>query len=472
MSDTATLERPEQKVTVEDAGPARKKITIELPESRIKDKLEEQYNTLRSDAAVPGFRRGRAPRRLIEKQFGKALRNDVKGQLISEAYSQAIEDEKLDVIGEPEMKDHDKVELPESGSWTLVLEVEVAPTVELPEFGSIEVKKRKAEVTDEDVEKEIERYRERMGQMKPVEGADSQISEKDYVQADVHIYAGENVAAKPHSDEEGAPEPLFHAHGQFTLVHGKEHDYKGHIAGILIEDLGKRLVGKSVGHEERISMTGPQGHEDERIKGQPITIVLNVTGIHRMEPAPAEKVAEQLGIEGVEQMKTTLKPVLEQRATQRQQSDMHRQVLEQLSEKVALELPTGITARQAGRLLRRRAMEMAYRGIQQQQIEERLAEMRSGSEEEAKRQLKTFFILNRASEKLEVEVQEQEINGRIAMIAMQQGRRPEKLRQDMARRGELEALYLQIREQKTLDRILEQAKVTETDETAQDTETT
>src|SRR5690606_30031383 len=141
------------------------------------------------------------------------------------------------------------------------------------------------------------------------------------------------------------------------------------------------------------------------------------------------------------------KPMLQQRAEQRQKADMHKQVVEQLLEKIDLELPTGITGRQTARLIRRRAMEMQYAGMSQQQVEQRLAEMRSGSEDEAKRQLKTFFILNQAAEQTEVDVAENEINGRIAMLAMQQGRRPEKLRQELARRGELEALYLQIREQ-------------------------
>src|SRR5690606_1675261 len=74
-----------------------------------------------------------------------------------------------------------------------------------------------------------------------------------------------------------------------------------------------------------------------------------------------------------------------------------------------------------------------------------------------------FFIIDAAARQLEVEVSDNEVNGRIAMMAIQQGRRPEKLRQEMQRNGELESLYLQVREQKTLDKILEKAKVVEVD---------
>lgn len=460
---TAVAEKPEQKVTVEDAGPARKRLIIELPEERIKAKIESTYDNLRDDAVIPGFRRGRAPRRLIERRFGESVSADVKGTLISEAYSQAIEDEKLDVIGEPEVQDFENIKVPEKGPMTITVEVEVAPDVKLPDFSTLEVNKTKFEVGDAEVEQEIERYRERMGRMASAEEG-AKIEEHDYVQCDVHILAGENATM----GGEDAENVIAHHHGQYVLVHGEEHEFKGHVAGILVDDLGKRLLGKKVGHEESISMTGPQTHENEKIKDQPITIHLKVNKIERLEPAPAERVAEQLGIESVDELKNQLKPVLEQRAQQRQQQDMHQQITRQLMEKVELELPKGITGKQTARVLRRQAMQLAYQGLSEQEIEQKIAEMRSGSEEEAARQLKLFFILNQAAEDLKIEVTEQEINGRVYMLAMQQGRRPEKLRQEMHRRGELEQLYLQVREQKTLDKILESAKVTEVDAPAEE----
>ncbi len=88
-------ERGEQTVTVEDIGPARKSLTIEVPAERIAAKIEESYSQLQTDAQVPGFRRGRAPMRLLEKRFGSSVRDDVKGQLLSECYSQAIEEQDL-----------------------------------------------------------------------------------------------------------------------------------------------------------------------------------------------------------------------------------------------------------------------------------------------------------------------------------------------------------------------------------------
>lgn len=449
---TAVKERLEQTVTVEPIGPARKQLTIEIPESRIKAKTEDTYKQLANDAAIPGFRRGRAPRRLIEKRFGSSLHQDVKGHLVSESYTQAVEDEKLDVLGEPDIKDLERLEIPESGPLTLKVEIEVTPEVTLPAFNEIRVQKKKTAVTVKNVSEEIERLRERLGRM--VEARGAKIKSNDFVRVDVRILAG---------DQAGDDADLIAHHPDtHVLVHGKDLNYKGHVAGILVDDLGKRLTGKTAGDQVEISVTGPAGHEDEKIKDQPVTLKLRIETVERLEPAAVEEVAAQIGADSQDQLKKQIRQLLEQRHEQQQQADLHRQVCDQLAERIELELPEGLTARQTTRLLRRRQMELSYRDASEEEIQQQLAEMRTGSEAETRAEMKRFFILTRAAEQLNIEVTEAEINGRIAMMGMQQGRRPEKLRQQMQRRGEIDTLYLQLREQKTLDKILDQAQVTET----------
>jgi len=98
-------------VTIEDAGPCKKKITIEIPQETIASATDEQYKSLRDEALVPGFRKGRAPRRLLEKRFGKETSEQVKLKLIADASDSSIKDSKLDILGEPDI-DFEKMELP------------------------------------------------------------------------------------------------------------------------------------------------------------------------------------------------------------------------------------------------------------------------------------------------------------------------------------------------------------------------
>src|SRR3954467_113843 len=112
-------------IKVEDAGPATKKVVVEIPRERIDSKLQEQFKELRQQAAIPGFRVGHAPQKLIEKRFSADVKDQARGALIRESYEQAGEKKKLEVIGEPVFENAEAIQLPESGPLTYSFEVEV-----------------------------------------------------------------------------------------------------------------------------------------------------------------------------------------------------------------------------------------------------------------------------------------------------------------------------------------------------------
>lgn len=445
-------DREEQTVTVEDIGPGRKRLTIEVPAERIRKRIESSYSELGSDALIPGFRRGRAPRSLIEKRFGSSVRDEVRGRLLQDCYNQAVEEHKLQVIGQPDIKDADTLQLPDNGPLTFKVEVEVSPAVELPDLTGIEIKKPRLTVGPEDVQHEIQRFQRRFGRL--VDAPDGKAQPDDYLHAEVAILPG---------GASGSGEPTAHYPDVHLLVPGDQDQGQGHVVGILVEDLGSRLVGRAVGDQVVIEMTGPAGHEDERIKGQPIAIKINLKKIERIEPAAVEALPAQLGLASVDDLQQRVTQILESRRDRQQQVAMHEQVCDWLLEHVQLDLPEGLTGRQTARLLRSEAMNLAYQGADEQEIEQKIAQMRQSTEDQARKQLKRFFILDQAAKNLQIEVSDGELNGRIALIAMQQDRRPEKLRQQMIRNGEIEHLYLQLREHKTLDKILQGAKISEVD---------
>src|SRR5215212_5604418 len=145
---TADLEQDfEYPIRVEDAGPATKKVHVEIPADRITAKLEEQFKELRQQAAIPGFRVGHAPQKLIEKRFSADVKDQVRGALIRESYEQAVEKNKLEVIGEPVFENADAIQLPESGPLTYSFEVEVQPEINLPDLKGLKIRKPKIEVT-------------------------------------------------------------------------------------------------------------------------------------------------------------------------------------------------------------------------------------------------------------------------------------------------------------------------------------
>ena len=123
-------------VTIADSGPCKKKISVEIPAEKISKVFDEQYEELRKNALVPGFRKGRAPRRLLEKRFGKETSEQTKLKLLVDASDSAIKDNKIESLGEPTIE-HEKIKLPETGPLKFEFEVEVRPEFKLPELEGI-----------------------------------------------------------------------------------------------------------------------------------------------------------------------------------------------------------------------------------------------------------------------------------------------------------------------------------------------
>jgi trigger factor len=435
---------PEPTITLHNAGPARKKLSIEIPQESIAAKLAENFESLQNEALIPGFRRGHVPQKLLEKRFGSEIRRDACSQLVGEAYTLAVEKHGLRVLGEPHIPDAENLKLPESGSLAVEIEVEVVPEFAIPELKGIEVRKPPLQVTDADVVQEIERYRQMYGQHKPAEKAEFE----DYITADVTIRSPDDQV-------------LHEAKGVTVVVPGKSRQHKGAVAGIIIEDLGKRLEGARAGDSIKIDATGPERHEQEKLAGQPLNLELNISRIERLTPMALEELVTAMGMDSEDSLRKQVREILERRAESEQRRAMAQQVLEKLMESVELELPERLSARKAENIFQRRAIKLMQRGATREEIEQNLADLRAASEKDARDQLKQLFILDAVARQLEVEVSEGEVNGRIVQMAMYQGIRPERLREQMRQNGQLDTLYVQVREEKAIARILQDAKISE-----------
>ena len=140
---------------------------------------------------------------------------------------------------------------------------------------------------------------------------------------------------------------------------------------------------------------------------------------------------------------------------------MTEQIYEYMLDNTDFDLPLDVVADQATTLLQRQYADLIRRGLSREQIEEQMEKLQAGSDQQAKQQLKTFFIIDKIAEKFKIEVTEEELNGHIAQLAIQQGQRPERMREEMTRNGSLAQFRLQIREDKCIAKLLESAKITE-----------
>jgi trigger factor len=436
---------PPVNVTIEDAGAARKRLKLDIPSERIKVKLDEAYKELQQDAVMPGFRRGRAPKRLIEKRFGENIRNSVKQQVVAEAYEKAIEDNKLDAIGEPEI-DLSKVDLPAEGNLAVTLEVEVSPEFELPSIENIAVKRPKLEATDERLNLAVENLQKYFGNW---HDSHDPVSEKDTVVADVKVTGddGAVIAEQP----------------QVSFV--VKSDTPTNIAGVKFENLGEKLKGQTIGSTVDLEGDLPADFPDEKQRGKHVKISLAIKGVrHQHLPEVNKEFAEMLGFDDVDALKIDLRERLVTQLEQETKGAMAQQVYRYLLSNTKLDLPAKLSQRQMGNVLRRRATELMQQGRPEQEIVQHIDQLRISSAQQAAVDLRLFFIMSKLAEQFGIEVSDEEVNSRIASIAMQYGRRPEKLKSQMGASGQLEQLHLQIRDMKVVDKLVEMGQVTEVDE--------
>jgi trigger factor len=430
----------EYPIKIEDAGPGTKKVSVEIPQDRISTELQKQFKELRSQAAVPGFRVGHAPQKLIEKRFSTDVKEQVRRSLISESYEQAVEKNKLQVIGEPEFDNPDKIQLPTDGALSYTFTVEVQPEFTIPDLASVKVKKPKVDIKEENVDQAMQNLREQQGALVPVE--DRGVEAKDYLTADVHVKLDGNVVTHQH-DAQIVSRP-------------------GRLAGVQIDDLDKQLEGLKSGETRTVNAHAPETHPNEQLRNKDVQIEVSLKDIKMLELAEVTpEFLADLGFENEKELRDALREQMDEKINYDVQQAMREQVNTYLLDNTQVELPAKLSDKQTDRIISRRAVDLMMRGMPREQVEANIERLRGGARDEAARELKLFFILQKLATEQGVDVDESELNGRIAMLAAQSGKRPEKLKQEMTKDGSFANLYIQMREQKAIDKVLEKAQIEE-----------
>jgi trigger factor len=443
-TEQAAEETPAEKhpnlVTVTESGPCKKKIEIEIPEQKVREYLDKKYQDLRKVAEVPGFRKGRAPLRLIEKRFGSDISNQAKLELIIEAAEAAIKDNNLDTLGDPSI-DHEKIELPSTGPMKFDFEVEIRPEFDLPDLEGITVSKPKVEVTEQMVDEQLQTLRRQAGVWTP---KDKPAELNDQIIADVVLNVeGHNERNKEDNVEIYVRKTTF-------------------AAGIPIEDFDQLMKDARHGDTRKTTVELPSTFYNEDYRGKKVNVEIFVKEVKTLEPAEMnEEFLSRYGASDENDLRDMLRDHLESQAERSAQSAMSEQVYAYLRDKVELDLPETLVASQALSILQRQYSNLLMQGLSREQIDEQMDRLRAASDQQAKEQLKMFFIMDKVADALDVSVSEEEINSHIAYVAAIRGRRPERMREELARDGSLSQFVLQVREQKAIEKILEKANIVE-----------
>jgi trigger factor len=427
-------------VTVQDAGPCKKLLKIAVPAKEVADKVDESYGKLRDSVTVAGFRKGHIPRKLLEKRFGEQVIEEVKETAMADACEKALKENGLTALGEPSF---DKVEYAAGGDLSFEVTIEVKPQFETPDYKGLKLKRRSgAEVTEEDIAAGMERLRHQRAQYEPAP-PDAQAEPNDVVTVDWKAMAGAEEVAS----EQGVAIPV-----------------SGRRLGAMSVDLAACLAGVKAGETREARVVFAHNHPVEKHQGKEGRAHITVKEIKRPRvPELNEALAKEFRFESLDEMKSVVRAQLRSQREREAREDLERQVADQLIERAALEVPTDLVKRQASDTLTRMQLRLRYEGLSDEEVEEKLTELQSASEEAAERQIKTYFIFEKIADAEKVFVTENDVENRIAQLANGSRQTPQQVRSYLEERRAMGQLRIQMREERVMQALLHLAEIQDAD---------
>jgi trigger factor len=423
-------------VKVEKRSACQRHITVIIPREDVDRYFDHAFSELMPTASVPGFRPGRAPRKLIEHRYRKEVQDQVKGELIMDSLAQVTEDNKLAAISEPDL-DLAAVELPEEGPLIFEFEIEVRPEFELPNWKGLTIERPMRDFTDADVDRQLRRILENRGRLVPFEGP---AEPGDYISTALTFKHDGEVLS--HSDEE-----VIRIRPVLTFRDGRIENFDELIKGV--------KAGDTLEMEAMIAEDAP----NEALRGKTVTAVFDVHEVKKLEvPELSASLLEDLGgFQTEQELRDEIRRQLERQLSYYQQRRAREQVLRLLTVAADWELPPELLRRQSHRELQRAVLELRSAGFSEDQIRAHQNELLQNSRAATARALKEHFILERIAEEEKIEDLPEDYDREIALIAAQSGESVRRVRARLEKQGLMDTLRNQIIERKAIDLILSHA---------------
>ena len=414
---------------IEDVSDIRRRLHFTLAAGVVKGEMDRAYLDLKNRVRIPGFRRGKVPRNLLEARFGRQIKGEVAGKLIEETYQRAATD--LAVAGQPAVEE--RSDIASGAPFTFTIGVDVKPQVQIEGYRGITVEYVAAEVTDDDVERFISQRLASRGRIAEVKD-DRPVTTGDFALTEIELRDGDEVVAT----EAG------------TMVNtAAERYYVG------IEPL---IVGARPGEERtgRVQIAATSMHE--HLRGRELDAKVKVVSIQSwVVPELSDDSAKELGFEGgVEGMRAGVRLQIEQQAQEAGRNDARVKLLQKLVDLNKFDVPQGMVDEQLQGLVEEMKVRRAYGGQDPRSIkfsEAEMADLRS----RARFAARAAVVLAAIARQESIDAADADIQAKIAEIAAVRGQAAAAIRGYLEREDALGVLRDRILEEKTLEWLLENA---------------
>jgi trigger factor len=441
QEDASASEKPEKmnlEVKVESPSTCVRHLTVTIPHDDIERYYDDAFSEMMPKAEVPGFRAGRAPRKLVEQRFRKEMKDQVKGSLLMDSISQVTEDENLSAISEPDFK-LDSVVLPDDGPMTFEFNLEVRPEFDMPNWRGLKLERSTREFGAKDIDRQMERILGDYGRLVPHDGP---ASAGDYVTVNLSFKDGETVISS-------SQEEVIRIRPVLSFRDGN------------IEEFDKLMDGVKAGETRQGKTKLTDDAPNEALRGKEITAVFEVLDVKKLEvPELTPQLLEEFGdFDSEADFRDTILDTLNRQLEYRQGQEIRKQITATLTEAADWDLPPDLLKRQSARELERAVLELRRSGFSDAEIQKHENELRQNSAANTARALKEHFILEKIAEEENIDVESSNFDEEIRLIARQSGESTRRVRARLDKGGMMDALRNQIVERKVIDQIRDAAKV-------------
>lgn len=422
----------DMKVDTVDA--CRKKITVTVPAERVADELEKTFRSLTRSVKMKGFRPGKAPRKVLELQYGAEVRKEVKKNLVSASLGEALEEKGINPVSYPEL-DIEKLTVKSGEAFRYEVDVEVWPEFRLGGYKGIRAVRKTRQVKDEDIEKSIENMREHFAESVPVEGRALRMGDLaviDFTQ---------EIDGKPHDERKGLRVELR--------------------AEAYSPGFCEQLEGMNPGETRSFTLALPDDLPDEKYRGKEssFTVTLHEIKMKRL-PELNDEFCKGLGdYSSVRELREAVREEHRKSAEASAKDEVVEQLNAYLLKKNSFPLPENRLREETARIADNDRKQLAARGIDEQVLEAKKDEFLAAARTKAEEGLRLALIYGEISRKEKIAATDEEIDARIGLIAARVKQDPQQVRAALEKEGELNSLRQDIIRQKVAEFLMENAKI-------------
>jgi len=427
-------------ISVENLAPCKKLLRVELDAKAVDEAFESITKDFQKQAALPGFRPGKAPRALVLKKYEVEIKDEVKRKLIGENYRKALEEKKISAISQPDIEE---IQFGRGQNLQFAATIETAPEFQLPEYKGLPVKRETKSVTDEDVERALKLLAQQHMKFETVA--------RELRMGDVAVvnYTGA-CDGKPITETAPTAKGLTEQKNFWVDI----------APDTFIAGFAEQLIGAKAGDKRTVNVDFPADFVTKQLQNKKGVFEVEIVEVkEKVPPAVDDELAKKYGAENLEKLRAGVRVDLENELKHTQSRAMRGQIIDALLAGANFDLPETAVAHETRNVVYDLVRENSQRGVPRELIEKQKEEIYAAAARGAKERVKLAFLVQRIAEQEKIQVTQEEVLQRVQSLAAAYQIPPDKFIKDLQKRNGVNELYDQIAHEKVLNFLEINAKI-------------